>query len=172
MTGASQTTIAGEVTDIFAHRFVVATAAGKTLADLGPQGAAQVVLREGDAVTLSGEMKPSELKVRRIAKNGGPTIVVEHKGPRPHPGDHDEPDPRLAVKTAEANGFRVLGSPRRKPQHLEILARDERGELVELHVEYGGALRHARPVDKADVKWAAEIRVHSPAHVRPPSGGE
>ncbi len=57
--------LSGEVTDIFAHRFVVKTEAGKILADLGPKGAEQVTLREGDKVTLSGEMKPSELKIHR-----------------------------------------------------------------------------------------------------------
>ena len=45
-------TVTGEVTDIFAHRFVVKTDAGKLLADLGPKGAEQVALRDGDEVTL------------------------------------------------------------------------------------------------------------------------
>jgi hypothetical protein len=58
--------LSGQVTDIFAHRFVVKTADGKVLADLGPKGAEQVLLKEGDRVELVGELKPSEIKVHSI----------------------------------------------------------------------------------------------------------
>ena len=40
--------LAGHVTDIFSHRFVVQTEQGKVLADLGPEGAERVQLKEGD----------------------------------------------------------------------------------------------------------------------------
>src|SRR5450755_73673 len=59
----AQTTLQGEVADIFAHRFVVKTGSNKVLADLTPKGAEQIALHKGDRVMLSGEMKPSELKV-------------------------------------------------------------------------------------------------------------
>ncbi len=163
-------TLSGEVTDIFAHRFVVSTDTGKILADLGPKGLEQVMLREGDKVTLSGEMKPSELKVHTIQKASGPKIVLEHKKPHPHhdhhhphhpPHEHEEADPKQALKTAAANGFAIVGNPRRKPKHFEILGKDSAGEFVELHIELGGALRKTRPVGKADPKWAAELRNHS-----------
>jgi hypothetical protein len=151
-------TLSGEVTDIFAHRFVVKTANGKVLADLGPKGADQVLLREGDRVELAGDLKPSELKVHSIAKNGGPLILVDHPSkPRPH--EHDEVDPGPALKTAEANGFTVLGRPRRKPKHFEILGRDPAGDMVELHIELDGSLRKTRPVQEDDPKWATEIKV-------------
>jgi hypothetical protein len=60
MSHDAQTPISGEETDIFAHRFVVKTATGKILADLGPKGAEHVVLKDGDDVKISGEMKQSE----------------------------------------------------------------------------------------------------------------
>jgi hypothetical protein len=72
----TQTTIFGEVVDVFGHRFVVRTDEGKILADLGPQAAKHVVLKEGDQIELSGDMKPSELKVRRIVKTGEEPFVV------------------------------------------------------------------------------------------------
>jgi hypothetical protein len=162
--------LSGEVTDIFAHRFVVKTEAGKILADLGPKGAEQVTLREGDKVTLSGEMKPSELKIHTIEKGHGPKIVIEHKKPQPHhdhhqphhhPREHEDADPKHALKTAAANGFAIVGSPRRKPKHFEILGKDSAGDFVELHIELDGALRKTRPVGKADPKWAAELRNYS-----------
>lgn len=151
-------TLSGQVTDIFAHRFVVQTASGKVLADLGPKGAEQVSVREGDRVELAGHMKPSELKVHSISKNGGPSVHVEHP-PKPHPHKHEEADPARALKTAEANGFTVLGKPRRKPKHFEILGRDPAGDVVELHVELDGSLRKTRPVRDGDPRWATEIKL-------------
>jgi hypothetical protein len=47
----------------------------------------------------------------------------------------DEADPKPAPKTAEANGFTVLGKPRRKPKHFEVLGRDSAGDMAELHIE-------------------------------------
>jgi hypothetical protein len=150
--------LSGQVTDIFAHRFVVMTAEGKVLADLGPKGAEQILLKTGDRVELAGEPKPSEIKVHRIAKNGGPSILVHHPS-KPHPHEHDQADPGPALKTAEANGFTIIGRPRRKPKHFEILGRDLAGDVIELHVELDGRLRKARPVHQDDPKWGTEIKV-------------
>ncbi len=150
----------GEVTDIFTHRFVVKTENGKVLADLGPKGTEQVHLTMGDRVELFGEMKPSELKVHTIARNGECPVSIERPG-KPHrpPHETDDADPQPALKTAEANGFSVLGKPRRKPKHFELLGRDPAGDLVELHIELDGALRKTRPVLDDDPKWASEIEV-------------
>ena len=149
--------LSGQVTDIFAHRFVVKTENGKVLADLGPKGAEQVPLKEGDRVNLIGDMKPSELKVHSIAKNGARPILIAHPG-KPHPPhEAEEADPEAALMSAEANGFTVVGKPRRKPKHFEILGRDAAGDMVELHIELDGALRKTRPVHEDDPKWAREI---------------
>jgi hypothetical protein len=161
MTDNDQTTLDGEVTHIFAHRFVVQTKTGSALADLGPKGAERFALRKGEKVTLSGEMKPSELKVHTIRKEGGAAVAIEHKKPHsepPHANDPHDADRKHAVATARANGFVVVGSPRRKPKHFEILGKDSAGDFVELHVELGGALRKTRPVENADPKWAVEMR--------------
>jgi hypothetical protein len=166
MADDDQTTLTGEVTNIFAHRFVVRTETGKVLADLGPEGAEQVTLREGDRLTISGEMKLSEIKVRAIRRDGGQAVLIEHKKPDsspwpPHPDDHhDDVDPKHALATAAANGFAVVGSPRRKPKHFELLGKDAGGNFVE-HIELGGALRKTRPAEKADTKWADELRNYS-----------
>jgi hypothetical protein len=152
--------LAGQVTDVFAHRFVVKTANAKVLVDLGPKGAERISLKEGDRVELAGDMKPSELKVHSIAKNGAPPVHVEHvPKPHPHPHEFEDADPKPALKTAEANGFTVLGKPRRKPKHFEILGRDPAGDMVELHIELDGSLRKTRPVHEDDPKWETEIEV-------------
>ena len=110
-----QTTLQGEILYIFAHRFVVKTATGAILADLGPKGAEQIRLAAGDRVDLSGEMKPSELKVHSIAKGGGKRTAIDHPK-KPHHHEHDDADPKPALKTVKANGFVVLGQPRRKTE--------------------------------------------------------
>ena len=147
------------MTDIFAHRYVVKTETGKVLADLGPKGAERVSLEEGDRVDLVGDMKPSELKVHSIARNGAPPILVEHpwKRHRAPPHELEDADPRPALKTAEANGFRVIGKPRRKPKHFEILGRAAAGGMVELHIELDGVLRKTKPAREDDPKWRTEI---------------
>ena len=90
-----QTTLSGEITDIFAHRFVIKTDAGKTLADLGPKGAEKAMLKVGERVDVTGEMKPSELKVGRLVRAGQEPIVIDHDKPKPKPGDdHDKPKPK------------------------------------------------------------------------------
>jgi hypothetical protein len=150
--------LSGQVTDIFAHRFVVKTEKGKALADLGPKGAERVRLKEGDRVELIGDMKPSELKVHSIARNGAGAVLIEHLGKTHHPPHElEEADSKTALKTAEANGFTVVGNPRRKPKHYEILGRDAAGDMVELHIELDGALRKTKPVHEDDPKWATEI---------------
>ena len=79
--------LSGTVTEVFAHRFVVETGKGKILADLGPKAAERVSLKEGDHVELIGDMKPSELKVHSIAKNGAPPVLVDHpEMPNREPG--------------------------------------------------------------------------------------
>jgi len=155
MSHDARTMHTGQVTDVFAHRFVVKTATGKILADLGPKGAERMAVQEGDHVELSGETKPSELKVHRIARNGAQPVIIEHK--RSQTDERAEADPAPALRIVETNGFTVLGVPRRKPKHFEILGRDKAGDLVEMHVELDGTLRKTKPVDEEDGKWKAEI---------------
>jgi hypothetical protein len=131
----------------------------KACADLALQmvDRLQAPLKEGDRVELIGEMKPSGLKVHSVASNGARPILIEHPG-KPHPSyEPEERDPKPALKTAEANGFTVMGKPRRKSKHFEVLGRDSAGDMVELHIELDGALRKTKPVHEDDPKWATEI---------------
>jgi hypothetical protein len=135
-----QTSVSGRVTDIFAHRFVVATSAGTILADLGPKGLQEVTLRVGDDVMLKGEQKPSELKVEAITI-GDRTIAL-----KPDSDDHQHPaDVERVARNAVANaGFEPVGLVKHKPKHFEILGR--RGDAYsEFHVELGGRIRKSKP---------------------------
>jgi hypothetical protein len=157
-------TLKGTVADIFAQRFVLATSDGRVLADLTPRGADQVRLREGDEVEIFGERRPSEVKVMRVLLRDGRAIRIEHKPPRPERGQpphHDrhsaEADSERALRGALREGFTTVSRPRRKPKHFELLARDEAGAFVELHVEFDGHIRKTRRVIADDPKWADEI---------------
>src|ERR1700722_19731298 len=115
--------VTGAVQNVFGHRFTLQTAEGVVLADLTPHGVEKIKLIVGDKVTIEGERKPSEIKVDRI-QLGDRTVTIEHPkkhGPN-HAPDHDG-DTKAAVASARAEGFEVIGEPRRKPKHFEILGR-------------------------------------------------
>ncbi len=141
-------TLRGTVSDIFAHRFVLATPTGRVLADLTPEGAKRIRLREGDDLEIVGEQKPSEVKVRRVAVGGGRSIEIAHEPPHgrhpPHP--HEKVDPEAALRGARSNGYTPIAAPVRKPKHFEIIGRDQAGGLFELHVEFDGHIRKTRRV--------------------------
>jgi hypothetical protein len=150
--------VSGTITHIFAHRFVVETKHGVTLADITPRGLEQIALRIGDEVTLEGEMKPSELKVSRLTC-GKKTIQIEHKkkhDDKHHHDHHPHADPEIVLASARAAGFEPLGEPRRKPKHFEVLGR-RRGEFAELHIELDGHIRKTKPVERGDHKWSGAM---------------
>jgi hypothetical protein len=146
--------ITGKVTHVFGHRFVVQTGHGAVLADLTPRGAEQHAVRVDEVVILSGEMKPSELKVSRLTA-GNTTITIKHKK-KPH--DHrPHAEPGDAMKAARDAGFEPLGQPRRKPKHFEVLTRRNH-RLTELHIELNGNIRKIKPVEGGDPKWSEALQ--------------
>ena len=108
-----QTRLSATVGDIFAHRFVLQTSQGNVLADLGPWCAEAFLLTTGAHVHIVGERKPSEIKVRTIALEGGKAVTTDHPAP-PYERDQNHVDPRMAVQAAEKAGFIVMGKPRRR----------------------------------------------------------
>jgi hypothetical protein len=145
--------ITGKVTHVFAHRFVVETGQGAVLADLTPKGVERHAVRIGEVVSLTGEMKTSELKVSQLSI-GKKTIMIEHKKPHNH---HPHAAPGDAIKAARDAGFEPLGQPRRKPKHFEVLGRRDR-QLTELHIELNGQIRKLKPVENGDPKWSEALK--------------
>lgn len=152
------TSVSGTVTAVFAHRFVIESEDAKHLADIGPEAVNLVGLKEGDKVAVTGEQKPSEIKVTEIVKAGGKPIRIEHKKKK---HDHDEPhahqDPKAAIEAVTREGFKVIAEPRRKPKHFEILGRSAKGEAIEFHVELDGAIRKRKPADLHEPKWKSAV---------------
>jgi hypothetical protein len=145
--------VSGTVTAVFAHRFVVESKDTKHLADVGPEAGKLVDLKQGDKVTVTGEQKPSEIKVTEIVKTGGKPIHIEHKKKRDHDEPHAYRDPRVAIEAVTRHGFKVIAEPRRKPKHFEILGRSAKGEVLEFHVELDGDIRKRKPADLHEPKW-------------------
>ena len=146
--------LAGKITHVFAHRFLVETPKGAVLADVTPHGAEVVKLRIGAEVELEGERKPSELKVVRFTCNGQ-SVEIEHKKKHEH-HHHEAADPKIAIGSARAAGFEPIGEPRRKPKHFEVLGLRD-GRHSELHIELDGRIRKTKPVDDQH-KWSEALR--------------
>jgi hypothetical protein len=146
----------GTVTHIFGHRFVIRTEDSDVLADLTPRGVEQITLRLHDAVRVEGEMKPSELKVSRLTR-GGETIQIDHPK-KPHHDAHADSSVALAAaqSAAQSAGYAIVGSPRRKPKHFELLGQ-RNGIFNELHIALDGHIRKSKPVDDLDQKWSSEL---------------
>jgi len=157
MPGHHHTSVSGTVIAVFAHRFVVASAGAKHLADIGPEAVGLVALKEGDKVTLTGEQKPSEIKVTEIAKANGKPIRIEHRKKHDRDGPHAHADPKAAIEAVRHDGFKVIAEPRRKPKHFEILGRSGDGTILEFHVELDGHIRKRKPADLQEPKWRSAV---------------
>ena len=130
--------VTGVITDVFFHRFVLETADGKVLADVGPRALESVTLKEGDVVRIEGERKPSEIKVSRIAIGRGAFVATQH-------GEKHAREPLFteeeAKAMARAEGYVVKGPLNPKKKHYETSA-TKRGRAVEIHIHRDGVHEH------------------------------
>ena len=127
--------ISGKVTDVFGHRFVLATASGKVLADIGPEASGLVTVNVDDSVEIEGEEKPTEIKVRSISIGGGKSVET-HPAPKHAGKEHDHRPPFSAEdarRVAEKMGFRIVGPLTPHKKHYEATA-EHRGSKHEVHV--------------------------------------
>lgn len=145
--------VAGKITHVFGHRFVVQTDREAILADITPKGLEQIELRLGDEVELSGEQKPSELKVAVFTRDGH-AVTIAHKDK--HHDHIGSADPKIALRAARDAGFTTRGEPRRKPKHFEVLGERD-SHFTELHIELDGHIRKMKAVDRHDPKWMHAI---------------
>ena len=134
------------------------TGSKSVLADLTPRGLEVVGLRIGDRVALEGEQKPSEIKVSKLERNGE-TFAI---GYGPHDTREHEADPAIAIKTAEDAGYQVIGGPRRKPKHFEVLGK-KGAEFEELHIELDGGV----PEEQACVPARSQMAIRNGVATRP-----
>ncbi len=134
--------VSGTVWAVFGHRLAIEEAGGRRcLADLGPKGADGIAVAVGDAVSLKGERKPTEIKVTSITLNDGAAREIAW----PVKPDHGEADPSLAIAAVEDEGYAGMGAPKRKPKHFEIVGSKD-GTRHELHVALDGRIRKVKPL--------------------------
>jgi hypothetical protein len=133
--------IEGTVADVFGHRFVVHTATGNILADIGPKASETIALQPHDQVELEGEQKPTEIKVQRIAIGGGEMVDIGHGGPKhdKHAGHHAPFGPKEIAAVAEAHGYTLIGDPQPRKKHFEVVAQKD-GAKVAIHVPRDGRI--------------------------------
>ncbi|KQP67774.1 hypothetical protein ASF41_21395 [Methylobacterium sp. Leaf111] len=136
----------GTIWALFGHRLAIESPEGRVLVDLGPEGAralalAGVTLTPGDAIAVTGERKPSEIKAIAITAPDGMRHAIAR--PRPEDGDAGQADPTVAFAALRKAGFQVEGEARRRPKHFEIRARKD-GGYVEAHVTFVGVIRKTK----------------------------
>lgn len=149
---SEQQSTQGTIWAVFGHRLAIEGPNGRVLVDLGPEGAKALTLqmarplKEGDSIAVSGERKPSEIKVTSITLPDGTCHTVPWKKP-PHLGGpgHAPADPAHAVTALERAGYRVDGEAKRRPKHFEIPATKD-GQAYEAQFDLDGTIRKAKPV--------------------------
>jgi hypothetical protein len=136
-------TVTGTVWAVFGHRFAIEGKEGHVLADIGPKGAEDIAINQGDTVTVKGERKPSEIKVSSITLKDGTTRDVAWPKPHGDDGKHESVDPAAALAAVKAQGYAVEGELKRKPKHFEIVESKD-GAKHEFHVEPDGKIRKSK----------------------------
>jgi hypothetical protein len=177
------TKVSGRVEHMFAHRFTVRTADAVILADLTPHGARHVPLKNGDDVVITGEQKPSEIRVESIAIGPRTYVLPPHPEPRPEPrhggGPHHGPGHHdrnhgphhhgpgrhgpgheaeidvdtTALKATLASEGYAVVGEARLRHRHAEFLARKGGNLVEVHVEFDGHIRKVKPAD-VESKWA------------------
>lgn len=139
-------TTTGTVWAVFGHRLAIEAEGGRVLADLGPKGIEGIAIAPGDTVTITGERKPSEIKVASITLGDGTVREIAWpKKPHEEKADLAPADPATALAAAEAQGYAVEGEPKRRHKHFEVVGSKD-GVRHEIHVEFDGKVRRAKPI--------------------------
>jgi hypothetical protein len=156
--------IAGTVTDVFGHRFVVETATGKVLVDIGPKGADKVVIKRGEKIEIEGGQNEDQLRAHRVTLADGHAYDVDKPGKiwRDWSFGNRAPEPTApfgsaqAKKLATEKGYQVSGEPVATKKHFTVMASKD-GKNYELRVHRDGEVerRVAFGVDEAK-KLAAD----------------
>jgi hypothetical protein len=137
--------ISGTVTEVFGPRFVVETATGKILVDIGPKGAEKVTIKSGEKIEIEGDQNVNELHARRVTLSDGHAYELGKPGKtwREWLGGTPSPDamgffgPTEAKKLASEKGYQVSGDPVPAKKHFRVMASKD-GKNYELDVHRDG----------------------------------
>jgi hypothetical protein len=128
----------GTVADVFGHRFVIETEAGKVLVDIGPKGADKVAIKRGEKIEIEGDRKESEIRARRVTLADGHAYEVSKPGatwrewltgarPPETPGpcrieERQAFGEAEAKKLASDNGYQLTSDPVATKRHFRATA--------------------------------------------------
>lgn len=145
----------------FGHRLAIEGTDGRVLADLGPKGAEGLTLKPGDTVAVTGERKPSEIKVATLTLADGTVHTIDWPKKPDHAEGKAPADAAAAIAAVAAAGYAVDGAPVRKPRHFEIVG-TRAGARDTLHVEFDGRIRKTEAA-KAPTSAPAKDPAKDPA---------
>ncbi|MGU3362335.1 hypothetical protein ACLBWX_18580 [Methylobacterium sp. M6A4_1b] len=144
----------GTIWALFGHRLAIEGPDGRILVDLGPEGARalarrSVTLKVGNAVAVTGERRPTEIKAAAITGPDGLRHAIAHPGPKGK--DEASADPATALAALRQAGYQAEGVPARKPKHFEVRASKDGGHYA-VHVTFAGVIRKAEALPDSSVE--------------------
>jgi hypothetical protein len=139
--------IAGTVTDVFGPRFVVETANGKVLVDIGPKGTEKVAIKPGEKIEIEGDRDKDQLRARRVTLANGHAYQMDKgaKGWREWLTGSRAAEPAGSFGPADARklaadkGYQVSGGPLATKKHFTVTAAKD-GKNYELQVHHDGKI--------------------------------
>jgi hypothetical protein len=161
---AAKVTVTGNVTDVFGHRYVVDEGGKKSLVDIGPKGRDAVTINSGDKVSVEGELTDAgEVRAASVAVGDKPAVELPEartwweKLTGAEPKDKVDLTPDAAKVMVQKAGYEVIGEPRPKKKHFEVLGKKD-GKFYEVHAHADGDLKGIHTVDASDPKWGSLVK--------------
>lgn len=155
--------ISGTVTDVFGPRFVVETATGKVLVDIGPKAADKVVIKRGEKIEIEGDRnKDSHLRAHRVTMADGKAYEVDKRSKswrewimgKPAAESKGPFGPTDAKKFAAEKGYQVSGEPVATKKHFSAMGTKD-GKSYELRIHRSGKVEQDLAFGAAEAKKLA-----------------
>ena len=154
--------ISGTVTDVFGPRFVVETATGKVLVDIGRRGADKVAIKRGEKIEIEGDRHKDQLRAHRVTLADGHAYEVDKRGRgwgewmfgKRAAGQAGPFGPVEAKKLAADKGYQVSGEPVAMKKHFRVMASKD-GKSYELQVHRNGRVEERVAFGAAEAKKLA-----------------
>jgi translation initiation factor IF-1 len=160
---ADKVTVTGTVTDTFGHRYVVDEGGKKSLVDIGPKGRDAVTIKNGDKVTVEGELTDAgDVRAAEVAVGGEKAVVLpagKSWMDRLTGGKDDKAPfgPVEAKAMVTKAGYETVGEPKPEKKHFEVLGKKD-GKFFAVDAHRNGEIKKVHAVDASDPKWGTLVR--------------
>ncbi|WP_439543636.1 hypothetical protein [Hyphomicrobium sp.] len=159
---AEKVTVTGTVTDTFGHRYVVDEGTKKSLVDIGPKGRDAVTIKNGDKVTIEGELTDAgEVRAAQVAVGSDKAVELPGEkswlqrltGGKAEKAPFGPAEAKAVVTKA---GYEPVGEPKAEKKHFEVLGKKD-GKFFALDAHRNGDVKHVHAVDASDPKWGSLV---------------